>query len=138
MYSYAAAKSAGLEEPEAELIAWNTANPQDANVNFQLGSIAIANGKSEEADNPAISDTLGWLYVQRGDASRGLPLLEHAAARLPQNRDVRYHWAVALSETGDPRRALEVLQELLATGGDFGKRSEAEELVAELQNSRTP
>ena len=183
MYSYAAAQSAGLEEPEADLIAWNAANPQDAKVNFQLGSIALANGNAKDAiaryeavlianprhvatlnnlawlygeqgddraldlaetahalepDNPAISDTLGWLHVRRGDASRGLALLEHAVARLPQDSDVRYHWAVVLTETGNPQRALEILQDLLATGGDFSKRGEAEERVAELQNRRTP
>ena len=130
IYSYAAANSAGLEQPEADLIAWNAANPQDANVNFQLGSIALANGYAKDAiaryeavlvanprhvaalnnlawlygeqgddraldlaetahalesDNPAISDTLGWLHVRRGDASRGLALLEHAVTGLRRN-----------------------------------------------------
>lgn len=83
-------------------------------------------------DNAQITDTLGWLLVQAGEAARGAALLEKAAAQLPELGDVRYHWAAALAATGDKRRARKVLDELLASGAQFSGRDEARALAASL------
>jgi putative PEP-CTERM system TPR-repeat lipoprotein len=86
--------------------------------------------------NPAIADTLGWLYVSRGDAARGLPLLEQATNAVPTQPEIRYHFAVALDEAGQDVRAAEVLAELLASSAEFSGRAEAEERHARLQSPR--
>jgi putative PEP-CTERM system TPR-repeat lipoprotein len=86
-----------------------------------------------EPNNPAIADTLGWLHVQSGDAAKGLPLVKQATEALPNQREIRYHWAVALAESGDSTQALSVLEALLATGDEFPGRDDARARVAELR-----
>jgi predicted Zn-dependent protease len=89
-----------------------------------------------DPNNPAIADTLGWLYVQNGEAAKGLPLVAAAAAALRDQREVQYHWAIALAETGDSAKALEILRSLLAAGSDFPGRADAAQRLAALQGSK--
>lgn len=86
-----------------------------------------------EPDNPAIADTLGWILVRNGDAAEGLPLIERAAEEMPDQHEVRYHFGVALAETGDAERALGVLRDVLETGEEFPGRADAAELAARLE-----
>jgi cellulose synthase operon protein C len=79
---------------------------------------------------------LGWLHVQRGAATEGLPLLAQAAAGLPDQAEVRYHWGVALADSGDRSKALEVLGSALAGGAEFPGRDDAAKRVAALEANR--
>lgn len=47
------------------------------------------------APSPAVGDTLGWAYVQAGQAAKGLPLLEAAAKALPDQAEVARHLSKA-------------------------------------------
>ncbi len=84
-----------------------------------------------EPKDPHITDTLGSIQVRRGNAAAGLPLLAEAAAAAPDQAEIRYHWAVALSATGRATKAREVLRALLDTDAAFPSRSDAERLVAQ-------
>lgn len=53
--------------------------------------------------NPAITDTYGWLLVQAGDLSRGLSLLEQAAAAAPDSREILAHLQQARALAGETR-----------------------------------
>ncbi len=64
-------------------------------------------------DNPAIQDTVGWMLVEQGKASRGLELLSKAAAAAPKVGLIRYHHAVALARSGSPEKARQELQQVL-------------------------
>jgi putative PEP-CTERM system TPR-repeat lipoprotein len=64
-------------------------------------------------DNPATQDTVGWMLVEQGKASRGLELLKKAAAAAPKVGLIRYHHAVALARTGSPEKARQELQQVL-------------------------
>ena len=59
-------------------------------------------------------DTLGWLLLERGQAARARDLFEEASQKSPGNPQYRYHLAQALDQTGESKRAEEILQELLA------------------------
>jgi tetratricopeptide (TPR) repeat protein len=85
-------------------------------------------------EDPSVADTLGWLYVQRGEAPSALPLLEQAARGLPDDLEVRYHWAEALAATGDPATASDVLASLLTQGADFPSKEQAEARLSELRS----
>jgi cellulose synthase operon protein C len=91
-----------------------------------------------DPNNPAIADTLGWLHVQRGDATKGLPLLTTAARQLGEQAEVQYHWGVALAETGDTAEALEVFDAALALSDGFEGRDDAERRAAALRNRNSP
>lgn len=83
-------------------------------------------------DNPAIQDTYGWLLVKAGRAESALVVLEAAASKLSSNREVSYHFAVALVETGQKGRAKQVLEKILEDNLPFQGREDANKLLMQL------
>jgi cellulose synthase operon protein C len=80
---------------------------------------------------PAIADTLGWVLLNLGDVERALPLLEFAYRSLPDQPEVRYHYAAALAKAGQPDSARSELEALLDTG-PFDQRNAAQRLLESL------
>ncbi|ATQ77122.1 PEP-CTERM system TPR-repeat protein PrsT [Massilia violaceinigra] len=64
--------------------------------------------------NPAVLDTLGWIYTERGDLARALPLLQKASALAPAAGNIHFHFSTALARSGDKRAARRELERLLA------------------------
>jgi putative PEP-CTERM system TPR-repeat lipoprotein len=85
------------------------------------------------ADNPAVLDTLGWILVSQDNVTRGLPLLEKAAAAAPASFDVRYHFAQGLVKSGDKVKARKELEQLLATAKPSASTDEAKAMLKQLQ-----
>jgi putative PEP-CTERM system TPR-repeat lipoprotein len=85
------------------------------------------------ADNPAILDTLGWILVEQGNTTRGLPLLQKAASLAPAASDIRYHFVLGLVKSGEKAKARTELEQLLASGKGFSKTDEAKVLLKQLQ-----
>jgi hypothetical protein len=56
-------------------------------------------------DNPYVRDSLGWAYVVAGDAAKGLPLLESAAAADPDEAEIAAHVADTLRRLGRTEEA---------------------------------
>jgi putative PEP-CTERM system TPR-repeat lipoprotein len=83
-------------------------------------------------NNPAVLDTLGWILVDQGNWSRGLPLLQKATTLAPNAADIQYHFAVALLKSGDKAKARKELEQLLASGKTFGAIDEARALLKQL------
>ena len=83
-------------------------------------------------DNPAILDTLGWILVEQGDMTRGLPLLQKAVTQAPEAAEIRYHFVLGLVKSGDKAKARKELEQLLATGKDFPKIEAAKALLKQL------
>jgi putative PEP-CTERM system TPR-repeat lipoprotein len=83
-------------------------------------------------DNAAIADNLGWLLLEQGKIARGVEVLRRATILAPQNRQIRYHLAVALAKSGDEAQAAEELEKLLAKGDKFAQREEAQALLKQL------
>ena len=84
------------------------------------------------ADNPAIMDTLGWMLVEKGNTTRGLPLLQKASALAPAEGEIRYHLVLGLIKSGDKVNARKELEQLLATGKAFPKIDEAKAMMKQL------
>jgi len=87
---------------------------------------------SLKPDSAAIKDTLGWILVQEGNAKRGMPLLRGAASQLPENMEVKYHYAVALAESGDQSTARKILQKLVKTESGFATLEDAKKYLQTL------
>jgi cytochrome c-type biogenesis protein CcmH/NrfG len=83
--------------------------------------------------NPAIADTLGWILVEQGNTSRGLPLLEKAVAAAPKDQSARFHLAQAWLRAGDRQKARDELEGLLSVGAVFPEQKQAQELLQDLR-----
>ena len=90
----------------------------------------------EQSPTPEVTDTLGWIMSQQGDAAKAVPLLQSAVAARPQNPSIKYHLAVALKDTDRPTEAIAVLKPLLDNPASFDDRPAAQALLAELTKSK--
>lgn len=84
-------------------------------------------------ENAAVLDTLGWLLVEQGNFSRGLPLLQKAVTLAPDASAVRYHLAQGLLKSGDKAKARKELEQIASSGKPFSKSAEAQALLKQLQ-----
>ena len=83
-------------------------------------------------ENPATLDTLGWILVEQGNVTRGLPLLQKANSLAPDAADIHYHLVLGWVKSGDKAKARKELEQLLATGKSFAKIEEARTLLQQL------
>ena len=90
----------------------------------------------EQSPTPEVTDTLGWIMSQQGDAAKAVPLLQSAAAARPQNSSIKYHLAVALKNTDRPTEAIAVLKPLLESPASFDDRAAAQALLVALTQSK--
>ena len=79
-----------------------------------------------------ILDTLGWILVEQGNTTRGLPLLQKAASLAPDLTEIRYHFVLGLVKAGDKAKARKELEQLLATGKDFPDINKARTLLQQI------
>lgn len=105
---------------------------------YQQAGDARALAAAEEAyrvagEQPVIMDTLGWILVEKGEAARGVQILQKASIQAPQARDIRYHMAVGLLKTGDKAGARKELQQLMSGDTRFAQADEARALLQKLQ-----
>jgi len=82
--------------------------------------------------NAGVMDTLGWMLVEQGNTSRGLPLLQKASSLAPNATEIRYHLAVGLHKSGDKQGARKQLDTLLADGKPFPQADDARALLKTL------
>ena len=82
-------------------------------------------------DVAAIADTYGWILVERGHVSDGLPILERAVSAPGASAEMHYHHAVALAKSGQPDRARDSLRKLLLVP-EFDYATEVRKLLTEL------
>lgn len=92
-----------------------------------------ANGAAP--DVAAIADTYGWILVNEGNLSEGLPILRKAAADPSAQPDIRYHYAVALVRAGQRDEARKELQQILSGEARFASAAEARKLLQQLGES---
>ena len=84
-------------------------------------------------NDPQIMDTLGWILVQEGDAAGGVKLLQKAVSIVPSALDVKYHYAVALAQTGNAAMARGILKQILDANKTFPQANEAKALLQNLK-----
>lgn len=78
---------------------------------------------------PAIADTLALILLEQKQDQHALEILEKAVAGGTRNPEIRYHYALALSRTGQPSKAKRELKNILASGRPFPQRDEAQQLL---------
>ncbi len=50
---------------------------------------------------PQLQDTLAWIQIKRHNTAEALPILQALTNKYPEDNTFRYHYAVALIESGD-------------------------------------
>ena len=84
-------------------------------------------------DSPVVLDTLGWILVEQGNITRGLPHLQKAASLAPEMAEIRYHFAAGLVKSGDKATARKELEQLLDTGKRFANIDDARVLLKQMR-----
>jgi tetratricopeptide (TPR) repeat protein len=59
---------------------------------------------------PAVADTLGWAYYQKGTTGLAITMLLDAVKGMPNSATYHYHLGLAYSKSGDRQRAKTELQ----------------------------
>ena len=118
--------------------------PDDANILNNIawayqetGDLVRAAKFSEKAyslnsASGSIADTLGWIYRELGYAGKSLEMLSEATRKSPENGEIRYHYAVVLSESGDKIAARQILEALKNDDAQFRSRALSDKLLGEL------
>jgi len=123
-------------------------DPDSSNVNFALATWYAERGQNlDEAltiaqelkkETPAdqnLSDTLGWIYYQKGFYSMALQQLEPAAAAVPDNPTFQYHLGMAYFQAGRQRDAKQALTRALKLGlNPSGPAAQAQQTLVRINN----
>jgi uncharacterized protein (TIGR03790 family) len=88
--------------------------------------------RASESD-PAIADTLAWVYYLLGKSPLAEPIIVIAARQRPDNTDIRLHAAFILGATGKPSLALQHLDAAVAISPTLDTRDDVRELRARLR-----
>jgi tetratricopeptide (TPR) repeat protein len=83
-------------------------------------------------DNPAITDTVGWIYYKKGLPGLAIPLFEDALAKTPDSPTFRYHLGLALLKTGDKAKARAALEMVLKNSPQAPEAAEARKALASM------
>ena len=80
-----------------------------------------------------VNDTLGWILARKHLGEQAVGYLARAVRLDPHNSDMQYHYAYALSETGQRDKARAILTRILADPAPFDSRRAALRLLATLK-----
>lgn len=76
-------------------------------------------------DEGTVADTFGWILYQRRDYALALAPLSEAAAKLPKDPEVQFHFGMASYMRGDEKKAESLLRRALALTNNFNGSVEA-------------
>lgn len=85
------------------------------------------------SDNPVHLDTLGWIYLKRGELEKSVAVLERAARAKPSIPEIDYHLGVAYHRLGRTVDAIKKLKIATASNVQFEGLAEAKVLLDKLQ-----
>jgi tetratricopeptide (TPR) repeat protein len=86
------------------------------------------------ASNGDLLDTAGWVQFKRGEFAQALPVLQRAAALMPQSHEVHYHLGMAELRSGQSSRARTDLESALAGSSRFFGVEDARAALASLKS----
>jgi Flp pilus assembly protein TadD len=72
-----------------------------------------------ETTNPMLLDTLGWVLARQGNFDDATILLRRSVSLAPDNRQIQYHYAVALAAKGLKAEAKQAFAKAIVAGPDY-------------------
>jgi tetratricopeptide (TPR) repeat protein len=95
-------------------------------------ALELATRAHEIDPNPDITDTLGYVHLQRGESALAIERFEQALAKRPTSQSMRYRLGLALAQSGDRERAIATLRKALDQG-PFPETEAAQRELAQLE-----
>ena len=86
----------------------------------------VSSALRKAPDMPQLRDTLAWVQIKRHNTAEALPILQSLTNKYPDDNTYRYHYAVALIESGNRAAARQQVETALAN-------KPPTELASELQ-----
>jgi tetratricopeptide (TPR) repeat protein len=83
-------------------------------------------------DRPEVSDTLGWVYYQKGLLQFAQDALEQSVLKEPDNPIYQYHLGVIYAGRGERAKAARALDRALAINPTFDGADDARRVSAQL------
>lgn len=84
-------------------------------------------------NNPIVNDTLGWICLKRGMRQTALGIFDSLVRKYPSNATFRYHYGLALLESGNKKQAKAELQTALLDGPSRAEGLRIRELIAKAE-----
>jgi tetratricopeptide (TPR) repeat protein len=116
--------------PAANNLAWNLA-VRGRNVDEALGFARVA--KERMPKNPAVMDTLGWIYYLKGNYLSAIAELQDGVELAPDNPAINYHLGLAYYKNKQPDGAKEFLEKALELDSNFKGADDARKILDELK-----
>ena len=89
--------------------------------------------REQQANDPAIADTFGWVLFKRGEYQQALPILQESAAKLPDSPEVQFHLGMTAYMMGQTDSARVALQKAANAAKDFPGKEESKRRLALLK-----
>jgi tetratricopeptide (TPR) repeat protein len=86
------------------------------------------------SEDGRLLDTNGWVHFKRGEYAEALPVLGRAIDKVPDSRQIRFHYAMAELHAGQADRARSDLETALAGSAKFMGSDEARATLASLKD----
>ncbi len=111
-------------------LAWLYASKMKEKMNEALELAKKA--KKLDSNNPAVNDTLGWIYYMHGNYDKAVSLLRVAIRSATWNPTIRYHLGMAYYKKGFQREAITEMQRALKISNTFPEAEEAKKIIEEI------
>ncbi|MGB6944966.1 MAG: tetratricopeptide repeat protein [Bryobacteraceae bacterium] len=101
----------------------------DSEEAFRLVNAAI----SKAPNLPQLQDTLAWIQIKRHNESAALLILQTLTSEHPEDVTFRYHYAVALVDSGNPSAAKQQVETALSKKPTAETAAELRNLLAQVK-----
>ncbi|MEO6212067.1 MAG: tetratricopeptide repeat protein [Vicinamibacterales bacterium] len=104
----------------------------DRNHNLEEALALARAAAAHLKDNPAVLDTVGWVYYKKGEADLAVAQFEASVQKEPQNPIYQYHLGLAYVKAGEQVKARRALAEALRLNPSFTGADDARRALASL------
>jgi len=84
-------------------------------------------------DYDSVSDTLAWIYYQKGNYAGAVPLLQDCVERAPMDATFRYHFGMTLLASGEKGKAKQQLAAALGLKLAGEDEKQARQALSQLE-----
>jgi len=113
----------------AYLISETSSSPDD--LKKAIGMIEVV--LKEKPGDPAVSDTLSWLYYKSGDYEKALTTLTGVFQKNPDNPELNYHMGMILYKKGQMKEAKSHLEKAVKSKFAYRGSNEAKAVLGKIK-----